>query len=75
MAPDSRILAQAIDQVLVVVRADETPRDAVVEAVSAIGRTSAVTLMLNAWTPLMLSRGDSYGTYYGYGTRAHQQPR
>lgn len=75
VAPDSQVLARAIDQVLLVVRAEVTPREAVAEALAGLEESKAITLMLNSWTPLRFFRGGTYGTYYGYGSRAHEQPR
>lgn len=49
LTTDSRALADAVDQVLLVVRADLTPRASVTEAIAALGEGHKVGLVLNEY--------------------------
>ena len=49
LTTDSRALADAVDQVLLVVRADSTPRASVTEAIAALGEGHQVGLVLNEY--------------------------
>jgi protein-tyrosine kinase len=49
LTTDSRALADAVNQVLLVVRADSTPRASVMEAIAALGEGHQVGLMLNEY--------------------------
>ena len=62
---ESRALASAAGQVVVVVRAGNTPKGAVLDAVSALNEEKPVNLVLNQ----VRSSGSSgyYGSYYGGG--------
>jgi protein-tyrosine kinase len=69
LTTESRALAASAGQVVLVVRADETPRNAVLEAVELIGEGKWVGLILNQ------SSTPSAGGYYGYGQRYGEVPR
>lgn len=58
-------LARYVDQAMVVVRADETGRSALEDAVSLLSACPDVKLLLNAarFSP----SGRTFGSYYGYG--------
>ena len=60
---EARVLAQAVGQVVVVVRASKTPREAVLEALHLIGERTEVSLVL---TQAERSGAGSY--YYGHYT-------
>jgi exopolysaccharide/PEP-CTERM locus tyrosine autokinase len=49
LTTDSRALADAISQVLLVVRADSTPRSSVMEAIAALGDGHQISLVLNEY--------------------------
>jgi len=59
---ESRELASSVGQVVLVVRADVTPREAVLDAIDALGEGCPIGLVLNQAT---VSGG--HGRYYGYG--------
>lgn len=64
ISSESRVLAATMGQVVLVVRAGQTPRDAVTEAVNALGEDSIVSLVLNQG-----ERSLTDGLYgYGYGS-------
>jgi protein-tyrosine kinase len=65
LTTDSRSLADAVDQVLLVVRADSTPRAAVTEAIHALGEGHQVGLILNEYQGTALQQ-----EYY-----EHESPR
>ena len=69
LTTESRALAASAGQVVLVVRADETPRNAVLEAVELIGEGKWIGLILNQ------SSTASAGGYYGYGQRYGEVPR
>jgi len=68
VSTESRVLAAITGQLLLVVRADMTPRKAVLDAIAQIGEDRAINLVLNQGHV-----GDSDGKYgifgynYGYG--------
>jgi len=49
LTTDSRALADAVGQVLLVVRADSTPRASVMEAIAALGDGHQIGLVLNEY--------------------------
>jgi protein-tyrosine kinase len=66
LTTDSRALADAVDQVLLVVRADATPRASVTEAIAALGAGHDVGLVLNEYQGTALQQ-----EYYA----SHDSPR
>lgn len=58
LTTESRALADAVGQVLLVVRADHTPRSSVQEAIAALGEGHHVSLVLNEF------QGKSLQSYY-----------
>lgn len=63
LTSESRVLAQLVGQVALVVCADRTPQKAVLEAISHIGQNRLVRLILNQAT-----QKSQNGYYYGYGS-------
>lgn len=61
LTSESRALAHWVGQVVLVIRSDFTPQQAVMDAIAQVGPGKAVSLVLNQ------SRGSSPGYYYGYG--------
>lgn len=61
LTSESRVLAQQVGQIVLVVRAGVTPQQAVLDAIDDLGEGRPVSLILNQST---LARG---GYYYGYG--------
>jgi len=61
LTTESRALAHSVGQVVVVVRADITPQQAVLDAISHIGEGKSVSLVLNQCS----TTSPTY--YYGYG--------
>jgi receptor protein-tyrosine kinase len=66
LTTDSRALADAVDQVMLVVRADSTPRASVTEAIAALGEGHQVGLVLNEYQGTALQQD-----YYA----EHEYPR
>jgi protein-tyrosine kinase len=64
LTTESHALAQIAGQILIVVRADETPQHVVLEAVDALGEDKPVFLVLNQ------SVRQPHGYYYQYGSAA-----
>ena len=62
LTTESRELASIAGQVLLVVRAEHTLRQAVLDAIGQIGQGPFVGLVLNSF-----SRGGALDAYYGYG--------
>lgn len=62
LSTESRALVHAVGQVVLVVRAEVTPRRAVQEAIEAIGESKPTSLILNQTST------PASGGYYGYGT-------
>jgi receptor protein-tyrosine kinase len=63
---EAQALTRYVGQVLLVVRADETEQQAVVDALALVDRSASVQAVLNRVTPSLVSR--YYGQYYyGYG--------
>jgi exopolysaccharide/PEP-CTERM locus tyrosine autokinase len=63
---ESQVLAKLVGQVLVVVRANGTPRPAVEEAVALLDRSKHVGLVLNQLRTLF-GLGTYYAGHYNYG--------
>jgi receptor protein-tyrosine kinase len=65
ISSEARSLSMAVGQVIVVVKASGTPRDAVLEAVEAVGPAQSVSLVLNQGRRSLLESlyGYSYGSY------------
>jgi protein-tyrosine kinase len=61
LTTESRALAQSVGQVVIVVRADVTPQQAVLDAISHIGEGKPISLVLNQCS----MPAPNY--YYGYG--------
>jgi protein-tyrosine kinase len=66
LTTEAPILASHVGQVVVVVRADSTPREAVRAAVDKLDHTKAVSCVLNQTDSQMFGY-DAYGYEYGYG--------
>jgi protein-tyrosine kinase len=58
---ESRVLTEVVGQVVIVVRAGQTERTAVAEAIGAVHASKPVSLVLNQ------SEATTSATYYGYG--------
>lgn len=65
ISSESRALAAAVGQVLLVVRAGHTPRQALVSALGELGAGQSVKLVLNQGRRGLLQGyyGHTYGTY------------
>lgn len=59
---EARVLATYMGQIVMVVEANRTPRDAVKEALSTIESSEVIGLVLNK-----AREADAGGSYYGYG--------
>jgi protein-tyrosine kinase len=68
LTTESQALAQIAGQILIVVRADQTPQHVVLEAIETLGENKPVALVLN-----QSMRQPPMGYYYQYGSagRAH----
>jgi len=64
LTTDSRALADAVDQVMLVVRADSTPRASVTEAIAALGEDHQVGLVLNEYQGTALQQ-EYYAEHSG----------
>jgi Mrp family chromosome partitioning ATPase len=62
LTTESHALANVAGQIVVVVRADSTPRNTVLDALSHVGNHPGVSLLLN-----QTSTGSNTGNYYHYG--------
>jgi protein-tyrosine kinase len=60
LTSESRVLAHWVGQILLVVRADSTPQQAVMDAIGHLGSEKSISLVLNQ------SIHESPGYYYGY---------
>jgi protein-tyrosine kinase len=65
MASPASVLATHVGQVMMVVRADETPEADLREAIALLSGCDTVSLLLNGAAPAASSR--RFGSYYGYG--------
>lgn len=72
-SPDALVLAEAVGQIVMVVKAGSTERKAVTAAVQSLDKKKAINLLLNQ---VMSAHGDRYSRYhYGYygGSPADEQ--
>ncbi|MEM7277124.1 MAG: XrtA-associated tyrosine autokinase [Pseudomonadota bacterium] len=61
---ESKVLASLMGQIVLVIRAEQTPRNAVEEAVSALDESKAINVILN-----QVRHRHGHGAYYGaYGS-------
>jgi exopolysaccharide/PEP-CTERM locus tyrosine autokinase len=71
LTTESRALARIAGQIVIVVRADSTPQDVVLDAVSYLPENANTSLILNQ----SVLRGESgYYYYYGYGPNGATVP-
>lgn len=68
LTTESRVLAGLVGQIVFVVGADSTPRDAVYEALQSIGMERPVGFILNRSS---FRGGSGTSSYYGYGGYGH----
>jgi capsular exopolysaccharide synthesis family protein len=61
---DSLILSEQLDGALLVVRAGETPKESVEEALTLLGEKRVAGIVLNETKSLDLTYSKYYGTYY-----------
>jgi protein-tyrosine kinase len=66
-AADAGLLAQLVDGVLMVIRADRTPQNLIDHAITAIGRERILGVILNG---VEGTETTPYSGYYGYGATA-----
>lgn len=59
MAPETHAIAQFVDGVIIVVKADKTPRAAVADTIEQIGKEKIIGIVMN-------QTGQSTKKYYGY---------
>lgn len=64
LTTESRVLATYMGQIVMVVEAGKTPREAVKEALATLEGSEVIGLVLNK---SRASEAGSYGGYYGYG--------
>lgn len=64
LTTESQVLAQLAGQVVVVIRADQTQQQVVVDALSHLPEDANIFLILNQ----SVAKGDASSYYYGYGT-------
>lgn len=69
LTSESRSLAQAVGQIVLVVRAGLTPQQAVLDAIGYLGEGKSIGLVLN-----QSIAATSAGSYYGYGDPARLAP-
>ena len=69
LSSESRVLANSAGQVVLVVRAESTTRQAVQDAIAAVGEGKLISLILNQ------SSQPPAGGYYGYGIYGDAPPR
>jgi Mrp family chromosome partitioning ATPase len=71
---ESRVLAQLMGQIVLVVRAGETPQQAVFDAINCLGEQQSIGLVLNQSELKEVSgyyyRQGAYASYGAYGDRA-----
>jgi protein-tyrosine kinase len=68
LTTESRALAQVVGQIVIVVRADYTQQDVLLDALSYLPEGAHTSLVLNQ----SVVKGESY--YYGYGTSERSGP-
>ena len=64
LTSESRALANSVGQIVIVVRADFTPQQAVLDAISQLGERKSISLILN-------QSKVSTASYYGYGEESN----
>jgi exopolysaccharide/PEP-CTERM locus tyrosine autokinase len=69
VSSESHALAIAMGQIVLVVRAGHTPRNAVLEALEALGVDRSVSLVLNQGRRSIGERLYAYGSYGDYGDK------
>ncbi len=62
---EAQVLSRLVGQVVMVVKANETPQAAVKEAMALISKTASVAMLLSQCSGY--SGTKYYGGYYGYG--------
>lgn len=68
-APEALVLAEAVGQIIVVVKAGATERKAVAAAIQPLDKKKAINFLLNQ---VVRAHGDGYGGYhYGYSYEAY----
>jgi protein-tyrosine kinase len=70
---EAQVATRYAGQVLLVVRADETPQQAVLDAIALVDKEASVSAVLNRCTPTALDR--YYGRYYYGSGRGYGQGR
>lgn len=78
LTSESRVLAQPMGQVVLVVRAGQTPQHAVLDSIRCLGEHKPVSLLLNQSEAVSEAgyyyRDGTYGEYARYGERPSQAP-
>jgi len=74
VSSESRALAVAVGQIVIVVRAGHTPRNAVLETLDALGPDRSISLVLNQGRRSMGERLYAYGNYGDYGDTKKDGP-
>jgi Mrp family chromosome partitioning ATPase len=70
--PDCRLIERSVDAFVLVVAANKTPRDMVVEAATQLDPDKVIAVVFNADD----RRASGYDAYYGYyGSHATQSPQ
>jgi Mrp family chromosome partitioning ATPase len=64
LTTESRALAHVAGQIVIVVRADHTPQEVLLDAISYLPENSNTFLVLNQ----SVAKSDTANYYYGYGT-------
>jgi protein-tyrosine kinase len=70
MTTEAGVLASFMGQIVFIVAADQTPQQAVIDALEHIGEDKVVGMVLNKTRKRRISpfgSGDGYGYGYGYG--------
>lgn len=75
LTSEARVLAGLFAQVVLVVRASGTPRQAVLDAVKLIGEGPRVSLVLNQAVHAEGVGYYGYGSSYGYGVKQQEEAR
>lgn len=72
LTSESRVLAQPMGQVVLIVHAGRTPQHAVLDAINCLGENKPIALMLNQSAAITEAgyyyRDGAYGAYGSYGT-------
>jgi exopolysaccharide/PEP-CTERM locus tyrosine autokinase len=70
LTTESRALSHIVGQIVIVVRADHTPQDVVIDALSHLPEGAPTFMILNQ----SVVKGESSAYYYGYGTQERSGP-